>query len=154
MAQTMSDPYTVLGIPRNASRQTAREAYRRLAKQFHPDLAADPAAGERMRRINEAWRIVSSPTRRPAPPASASAWRPSSGDRSRPFRDPARATGRQRPAPRQSASQHDTWPLRPAVVVAVGATLLLFGALVGVVPPLFVVLLVVGMSRIFRGSHP
>jgi curved DNA-binding protein CbpA len=149
MTQFMSDPYKLLGIPRDASLQTAREAYRRLAKRFHPDLAADPAAGERMRRINEAWRVISSPTRT-ARPASAAAWRPSSDDRSRPFRESAGATRYRRPAPRQSEVRRDTWSLRPAVVVAVGAALLLFGAIVGFVPPLFVFLLVLGASRIFR----
>jgi curved DNA-binding protein CbpA len=149
MTQSMSDPYKVLGIPRDASRQTAREAYRRLAKQFHPDLAADPTAGERMRRINEAWRVISSPPRL-ARSGSAPAWRPSSDDPSRPFRESARATSYQRPAPQRSELQRDTWSLRPAVVVAVGATLLLFGAIVGFIPPPFVFLLVLGASRIFR----
>lgn len=149
MTQSMSDPYEVLGIPRDASQQTALEAYRRLAKRFHPDVAADPTAGERMRRINEAWRLLSSPTRRARYDAAA-AWRPSSDDRSIPFRQSPGATSYQRAAPRRPEIQRDTGSLWPAVVVAVGATLLLFGATVGFLPPLFVVLLVLGVSRIFR----
>ena len=43
MTQSMFDAYAVLGIPRDASQQTALEAYRRLAKQFHPDVATDPS---------------------------------------------------------------------------------------------------------------
>lgn len=64
MAATMLDPYTTLGIPAGASRDEAARAHRRLAKQFHPDVNPGPAAAERMRRINEAWRILSNPTRR------------------------------------------------------------------------------------------
>src|SRR5262245_53483495 len=85
MTQSMSDPYVVLGIPRDASRQTALEAYRRLAKQSPPDVAADPAAVERMRSINEAWHALSIQTRRGRSDAPA-AWRPSSYDRSILFR--------------------------------------------------------------------
>jgi curved DNA-binding protein CbpA len=148
MTQSMSDPYTVLGIPRDASRQTALEAYRRLAKQFHPDVAADPAAGERMRRINEAWRVLSIPTRR-ARYETAAAWRPSSFDRSIPFRQSPRAT-RYRPTERPRPEvQRDTGLPWPVIVVAVGAALL-FLATVGFLPPLFVVLLVLGVSRLFR----
>jgi curved DNA-binding protein CbpA len=58
------DPYAVLGIPAGASREEAARAHRRLAKEFHPDLNRGPAAAERMRRINEAWRILSNPARR------------------------------------------------------------------------------------------
>jgi curved DNA-binding protein CbpA len=64
MTEQMLDPYAVLGIPRNASAQRAREAYRRLAKRYHPDLHPDAETTERMRRINRAWEIVSSPDRR------------------------------------------------------------------------------------------
>jgi curved DNA-binding protein CbpA len=149
MTQSMSDAHTVLGIPRDASRQTAREAYRRLAKRFHPDLVADPAAGERMRRINEAWRVISSPTHSTRS-ESAAGWPPSSRDRSRQFHQSSGATGYRRTEPRQPEVQRVTGSIRPLVVVAAAATVLLFGAIVGFVPPLFVVLLVLGVSRIFR----
>jgi len=64
MAATTLDPYATLGIPAGASRDEAARAHRRLAKQFHPDVNPGPAAAERMRRINEAWRILSDPARR------------------------------------------------------------------------------------------
>jgi curved DNA-binding protein CbpA len=64
MTQTISDPYAVLGIPRGASEQQVRQAYRRLAMRYHPDLHPDADASERMRRINQAWEMLSSPLRR------------------------------------------------------------------------------------------
>jgi curved DNA-binding protein CbpA len=64
MVTTTLDPYATLGVPAGASRDEAGRAHRRLAKEFHPDVNAGPAAAERMRRINEAWRILSDPARR------------------------------------------------------------------------------------------
>ena len=64
MPATTIDPYAALGIPAGASREEAARAHRRLAKQFHPDVNRGPGAAERMRRINEAWRILSNPVRR------------------------------------------------------------------------------------------
>ncbi len=64
MATTTVDPYATLGIPAGASRDEAARAHRRLAKTFHPDVNPGAAAAERMRRINDAWRIVSNPARR------------------------------------------------------------------------------------------
>jgi curved DNA-binding protein CbpA len=64
MASTTIDPYATLGIPASASRAEAARAHRRLAKQFHPDVTPGPAAAERMRRINAAWRILSNAARR------------------------------------------------------------------------------------------
>jgi curved DNA-binding protein CbpA len=64
MAMTTLDPYATLGIPANAGRAAAAQAHRSLAKRFHPDVNPGPQAAERMRRINEAWRILSDPARR------------------------------------------------------------------------------------------
>jgi len=60
------DPYLVLGIAREATPLQIARAHRRLAKAHHPDLHPDPAGSERMRRINEAWQILSIPDRRAA----------------------------------------------------------------------------------------
>ncbi len=59
MQSQIPDPYAVLGVPRNASRSVMADAYRRLAKRYHPDVDPDPAAAGRMRRINAAWRELS-----------------------------------------------------------------------------------------------
>lgn len=64
MATTTLDPYATLGIPVGASRAEAARAHRRLAMRFHPDRNPGPEAADRMRRINEAWRILSDPSRR------------------------------------------------------------------------------------------
>ncbi|MGH2446033.1 MAG: J domain-containing protein [Candidatus Limnocylindria bacterium] len=59
------DPYAVLGVGRDASALTVARAHRRLAKAHHPDLHEGAIeAADRMRRINEAWAILSSPIRR------------------------------------------------------------------------------------------
>lgn len=58
------DPYAVLGVARGASPLQVARAHRRLAKRFHPDLHPDEARSDRMRRINDAWRLLSNPARR------------------------------------------------------------------------------------------
>jgi hypothetical protein len=60
------DPYATLGVARGASALQVARAHRRLAKRFHPDLHPDEAGTERMRRINDAWWILSTPARREA----------------------------------------------------------------------------------------
>lgn len=53
------DPYKVLGVSRGASEDDVRRAYRRLAKENHPDLhPGDKAAEERFKRVNAAFAIV------------------------------------------------------------------------------------------------
>ena len=60
MSPTTSDPYAVLGIPRDASDLQVQRAYRRLAKLHHPDLHPDAQTSQQMRRINQAWETLSS----------------------------------------------------------------------------------------------
>lgn len=64
MSQTTADPYAVLGVERGASQQQVARAYRRLAKRYHPDVRRDDQSTEQMRRLNQAWEILSSPVRR------------------------------------------------------------------------------------------
>jgi curved DNA-binding protein CbpA len=63
MTRTTLDPCATLGVPRGASARQVRQAYRRLARRYHPDLHPDAEATERMQRINQAWESLSSPTR-------------------------------------------------------------------------------------------
>lgn len=59
------DPYQILGVPRTASEAELRTAYRKLAKQFHPDLnPGKPEAAERFKRINAAWDLLSDKDKR------------------------------------------------------------------------------------------
>jgi DnaJ-class molecular chaperone len=61
----MEDPYTVLGVTRDANEDTIRKAYRKLAKKHHPDLnAGKPDALERFKAINAANDILSDPEKR------------------------------------------------------------------------------------------
>lgn len=60
------DPYAVLGVPRDATMLQVARAHRRLAKRYHPDLNPGGDGPERMRRVNEAWRLLSNPTARAA----------------------------------------------------------------------------------------
>lgn len=55
----MRDPYEVLGVPRSADEATIKKAYRKLAKQHHPDTNKnDPRSKERFAEVNSAYEIV------------------------------------------------------------------------------------------------
>jgi curved DNA-binding protein CbpA len=62
------DPYAILGVTRDATPLQVARAHRQLAKRHHPDVQEGPeaatAAADQMRRINEAWAILSNPARR------------------------------------------------------------------------------------------
>ena len=53
------DPYEELGISPDASSEEIKSAYRKLAKQYHPDTNPDDSyAAEKMNRINEAYSML------------------------------------------------------------------------------------------------
>lgn len=56
--------YDTLGVPPDANEATIRDAYRRLAKENHPDTNNDEGAAERFRKIDEAWKTLKDPERR------------------------------------------------------------------------------------------
>jgi molecular chaperone DnaJ len=59
------DFYQVLGVPRKASAEEIRKAYKRLARKHHPDLnPGDKNAEERFKRISEAYDVLSDPKKR------------------------------------------------------------------------------------------
>ena len=160
MTQPKTDPYAILGIPPDASEPQVRQAYRRLAMRYHPDRHPDEQTSERMRRINEAWHILSSPIRRrrydtdathgPTPSAAASrtwaqAW-------TTPMRPGAAATPS---VPRAMPAHPDTegagWP--SALVTVVLAWLVLGTIFFGLLPAPIIGLAVLGAARmIMRGT--
>jgi tetratricopeptide (TPR) repeat protein len=52
-----SDPHKLLGVPPGASLEIIKQAYRRLARQYHPDVAGE-AFKEQFQRVNEAYRVL------------------------------------------------------------------------------------------------
>src|SRR3982074_896570 len=64
-ATTPRDPYEVLGVSRDAGEQDVKKAFRRLARELHPDVNAhDPQAEEKFKEAAEAYEILSDPERR------------------------------------------------------------------------------------------
>jgi molecular chaperone DnaJ len=64
MADARRDYYEVLGVPRDADAKTIKDAFRRLALQYHPDRSREPGAEERFKEIAEAYGALSDPKRR------------------------------------------------------------------------------------------
>src|SRR5437016_9586310 len=59
MAVEFKDYYKTLGVERNASGDEIRKAFRKLARQYHPDVAKNKAqAEEKFKEINEAYEVL------------------------------------------------------------------------------------------------
>src|ERR1700760_2645620 len=64
MALAFKDYYEVLGVPRDADQDAIRRAYRKLARQYHPDLNSDTDAEDRFKELGEAYEVLSDPEKR------------------------------------------------------------------------------------------
>jgi molecular chaperone DnaJ len=64
MAKSSVDLYKILGVSRSAGSDDIKRAYRKLARQYHPDVSTEPGADERFKEINLAYEVLSDPAKR------------------------------------------------------------------------------------------
>ena len=64
MSPDKRDYYEVLEITRDASKDAIRTAYRKLARQYHPDVNKEPDAEAKFKEINEAYQVLSDDEKR------------------------------------------------------------------------------------------
>jgi len=84
------DYYQSLGLSKGAGKEDIRKAFRKLARQYHPDVAGnDPKAEEKFKEINEAYEVLSDPEKRRKYDTLGAQWKQGGG-----FRPPPGAGGR------------------------------------------------------------
>ena len=60
----MADYYDLLGVSRDADPETLKRSYRRLARQYHPDVNKDPGAEDKFKEVGQAYQVLSDPQTR------------------------------------------------------------------------------------------
>jgi curved DNA-binding protein len=75
MAVEYKDYYEVLGVPPDAGQDEIRRAYRKLARQYHPDLNRESGAEERFKEVGEAYEVLSDQDKRERYDRLGAQWR-------------------------------------------------------------------------------
>ncbi|MEY3220580.1 MAG: hypothetical protein RIT27_1937 [Pseudomonadota bacterium] len=76
------DYYKIMGVSRQVSQDDLKKAYRKLAREFHPDVSKAPNAEQRFKEINEAYEVLKDPEKRAAYDRLGNNWR--AGEQFRP----------------------------------------------------------------------
>src|ERR1017187_9257955 len=102
MGVQYKDYYQSLGVPRDAGEADLKKAFRKLAREFHPDVAKDKKkAEEKFKEINEAYEVLSDPAKRKKYDELGANWK--SGADFRPPSDWEHFSGGQNPRGRGAA---------------------------------------------------
>jgi curved DNA-binding protein len=75
MPLSYTDYYEVLGVPRDADQDAIRRAYRKLAREYHPDLNSGSDAEERFKELGEAYEVLSDADKRERYDRLGARWR-------------------------------------------------------------------------------
>jgi curved DNA-binding protein len=75
MAVEYKDYYEVLGVPREATQDEIRRAYRKLAREYHPDVNSESDAEERFKELGEAYEVLSDADKRERYDRLGAQWR-------------------------------------------------------------------------------
>ena len=94
MPVEFKDYYKILDVPREASSEDIKKAFRKLARKYHPDVAKDKkAAEERFKEINEAYEVLGDPANRKKYDELGSQWKNGAGFQPPPGWRPGEAQG-------------------------------------------------------------
>ena len=103
MAVAFRDYYETLGVPRDASNEDIRKAYRKLARENHPDVNKDPGAEDRFKEISEAYEVLRDPDKRKRDHQLGANWKAGQDVSGAPGRQDVFRRGRQRDGARAGA---------------------------------------------------